>query len=234
MDYPQIAVDGHYRRLIPSKYPTIDIYEKFGSREMQDYAAELEAVTNPRLAAKSRITGGDTSADSNSPRLQNWNHAPFSYPMPEGTYFLPPPYSVMELASDERGALARAILRREEFLARTDEPVCGVDMRMITNKVAGSFVDLRGLPPDTSQAGRWTLGRRLYEDGVDGLIFKMAELPGTEFVSIFNVDTLVEKGVQGAHYRFRWDGHRIGRIYDFGADRDVDRSQIIAEPMAAA
>lgn len=234
MDYPQIAVDGHYRRLIPSKYPTIDIYEKFGSREMQDYAAELEVVTNPRLAAKSRITGGDTSADSNSPRLQNWNHAPFSYPMPEGTYFLPPPYSVMELASDERGALARAILRREEFLARTDEPVCGVDMRMITNKVAGSFVDLRGLPPDTSQAGRWTLGRRLYEDGVDGLIFKMAELPGTEFVSIFNVDTLVEKGVQGAHYRFRWDGHRIGRIYDFGADRDVDRSQIIAEPMAAA
>jgi hypothetical protein len=70
--------------------------------------------------------------------------------MPEGTYFLPPPYSVMELAADERGALAKAILRREEFLSRTDEPACGVDMRMITNKVVGSFVDLRGLPPDTS------------------------------------------------------------------------------------
>ncbi len=123
MEYPQIAVDGHYRRLIPSKYPTIDIYEKFGSREMQALAAELETITNPRLAAKSRITGGNISADSSSPKLQNWNHAPFSYPMPEGTHFLPPPYSVMELASDERGALARAIIRREEFLSRTDEPV---------------------------------------------------------------------------------------------------------------
>ncbi len=234
MEYPQIAVDGHYRRLIPSKYPTIDIYEKFGSREMQALAAKLETITNPRLAAKSRITGGNISADSSSPKLQNWNHAPFSYPMPEGTHFLPPPYSVMELTSDERGALARAIIRREEFLSRTDEPVCGVDMRMITNKVVGSFVDLRGVAQDTSQAARWKIGWRLYEDGVNGVIFNMAELPGSEFISIFNDDVLLEKGVQGAHYRFRWDGQRIGRLYDFGADRDIDRSEIIPRPMAAA
>ena len=119
MAYPQISVDAQYRRLIPSKWPTIHLYEKFGSREMQACAAELETLTNPRLAAKARITGGDISADSNSPRLQNWNHAPFAYPMPEGTYSLPPPYSVLELAADEKGALARAILRREEFLSRT-------------------------------------------------------------------------------------------------------------------
>ncbi|NNU55578.1 RES family NAD+ phosphorylase [Rhizobium indigoferae] len=234
MAYSQIAVDGHYRRLIPSKYPTIDIYEKFGSSEMQALAAKLETITNPRLAAKSRITGGDISADSSSPKLQHWNHAPFSYPMAEGTYFLPAPYSVLELASDERGALAKAILRREEFLSRTDEPVCGVDMRMITNKVSGSFVDLRGLPHETTQAARRMLGQRLYEDGVDGVIFKITDLSGSEFISIFNGDCLVDKGVQGAHYRFRWDGQRIGRIYDFGNKRDIDRGEIIAVPMAAA
>jgi hypothetical protein len=231
--YPQISINGQYRRLIPSKYPTIDIYEKFGSREMQTLAAELETITNPRLASKSRITGGDISADSNSPRLQNWNHAPFAYPMPEGTYFLPPPYSVMELAADERGALARAILRREEFLSRTDEPACGVDMRMITNKVVGSFVDLRGLPSDTSQTARWMLGQRLYEDGIDGILFKVAELPGNEFISIFNGEVLPERGVQGAHYRFRWDGQRIGRLFDFGANRDINRNDIIVGPLAA-
>ncbi|MBO1687770.1 hypothetical protein HJU46_16985, partial [Clostridium butyricum] len=64
MAYPQISIDNRYRRLIHSKWPTIDNYEKFGSREMQSFAAELEAVTNPRLAAKARITGGDISADS--------------------------------------------------------------------------------------------------------------------------------------------------------------------------
>ncbi|MFZ5674339.1 MAG: RES family NAD+ phosphorylase [Pseudomonadota bacterium] len=234
MRYPQIAVDGLYRRLIPSKYPTIDIYEKFGSREMQALAADLEAIANPRLVAKSRITGGDISVDCSSPRLQNWNHAPFSYPMPEGTHFLPPPYSVMELASSEQGALARAILRREEFLSRTEEPTCGVDMRMIVNKVVGTFVDLRVLVPETPQTTRWELGQSLYEDGVDGIVFKMAELPGYEFICIFNGDVLIERGVQGAHYRFRWDGQRISRIYDFGADRDIDRGKIIGESMVTA
>ncbi len=105
---------------------------------------------------------------------------------------------------------------------------------MITNKVVGSFVDLRGVAQDTSQAARWKIGWRLYEDGVNGVIFNMAELPGSEFISIFNDDVLLEKGVQGAHYRFRWDGQRIGRLYDFGADRDIDRSEIIPRPMAAA
>jgi hypothetical protein len=233
LEYPQIPVDAQYRRLIPSKWPTIDIYESFGTREMQMFAAELETLTNPRLAAKARITGGDISAGTNSPRLQNWNHAPFAYPMPEGTYSLPPPYSVMELAAEERGALARAILRREEFLSRTNEPACGIDMRMITNRVVGEFVDLRGLPADTSQTARWMMGRRLYEDGVHGVLFKMSELPGYEFICIFNRDVLLEHGVQGAHYRFRWDGQRIGRLYDFAADRNIDRSDIIAGSIAA-
>lgn len=233
MAYPQISVDDQYRRLIPSKWPTIDLYEKFGSREMQAVAAEIETITNPRLAAKARITGGDISADSNSPRLQNWNHAPFAYPMPEGTYSLPPPYSVLELAADERGALARAILRREEFLSRTDEPACGIDMRMITNRVVGNFVDLRGLPPDTSQTARWMMGRQLYEDGVHGVLFKMPEVPGSEFICVFTNEVLVDRGVQGAHYRFRWDGQRISRLYDFAADRDIDRNDIIAGSRAA-
>lgn len=233
MEYPQISIDAQYRRLIPSKWPTIDIYEKFGSRGMQACAADLETITNPRLLAKARITGGDISADSSSPRLQNWNHAPFAYPMPEGTYSLPPPYSVMELAADERGALARAILRREEFLSRTDEPACGIDMRMITNRVSGKFVDLRGLPSETSQTARWMMGQRLYEDGVHGVLFRMAELPGSEFICVFSNDVLVDKGVQGAHFRFRWDGRRIGRLYDFAADRDIDRTDIMAAPKAA-
>jgi hypothetical protein len=232
--YPEIAVHGQYRRLIPSKYPTIDIYERFGSPEMRVFAAELEKVTNPRLAAKSRLTGGDTSADSGSPRLQNWNHAPFAYPVPEGTYMLPEPYSVMELAGDERGALARAIVRREEFLARTQEPSCGVDMRMITNRVFGTFVDLRELPPDLPTSARHKLGQRIYEDGAQGVVFRMAELPGHDFASIFTLDALPDKGVQGAHYRFRWDGRQIHRIYSFGENRDIDRGDILSLTRVAA
>lgn len=232
--YPRISIDGLYRRLIPSKYPTIDIYERFGSREMQAFAAELEAVTNPRLAAKSRITGGDISADASSPRLQNWNHAPFAYPMPEGSDFLPAPYSVMDLASDTQAALARAVLRRELFLSRTDEPSCGVDMRMLAHQVKGEVIDLRSVPTDMSVAARRLIGRQLFEDGVNGVLYRTEEVPGHDFLAVFSVEILVDKAVQGAHYRFRWDGLQVSRIFDFTRNGDIDRGDVFAKPRAAA
>lgn len=232
--YPRITIDGLYRRLIPSKYPTIDIYERFGSREMRAFAAGLEAVTNPRLAAKSRITGGNISADAGSPRLQNWNHAPFSYPMPEGSDFLPAPYSVMDLASDTQAALARAVLRRELFLSRTDEPSCGVDMRMLAHKVKGEVIDLRSVPTDMLVAARRLIGQKLFEEGANGVLYRTEQIPGHDFLAVFNVEILVDKAVQGAHYRFRWDGRQVSRIFDFTENKDIDRDEILAEPRAAA
>lgn len=235
MQYPLLEVDGVFRRLIPSKYPTVDLYEKFGSPQMQSLAAELEKLTNPRLKAKSRMTGGDVAADAGTPKLQNWNHAPFAYPQPEGSWFLPPPYPVMELAATERGALARAIVRREQFLQRTDEPVCGVDMRMISNKIAAEFVDLRSLPADTTEVVRREIGQGLYEDGANGIVFKMAEVPGEDFLAIFKLELISERGLQGAHFRFRWDGNGVGRIFDFANNRDIDRVEIFGaatEPAA--
>lgn len=233
MQYPLLKLDDVYRRLIPSKYPTVDIYERFGSREMQALAANLETLTNPRLLAKQRLSG-DMSPDSGSPRLQNWNHAPFAYPLPEGSHFLPSPYSVMELASTEVGALGRAVLRREEFLSRTSEAACGVDMRVISNRIGGTFVDLRNLPVDLEVAARREIGRKLYEEGVNGVVYRMAEVPDSDFVGIFRLDALDQKGVQGAHYRLRWDGQRINRIFNFTENRDMDRAEVLGRPRAAA
>ncbi|MGY4501696.1 hypothetical protein ACVWYH_005653 [Bradyrhizobium sp. GM24.11] len=62
-----------------------------------------------------------------------------------------------------------------------------------------------------------------------GALFRIADLPGYDF----NRDVLVERGVQGAHYGFRWDGCRIGLLYDFSADRDPNRDAIIEGSKAA-
>lgn len=233
MQYPTLELDDTYRRLIPSKYPTIDIYERFGSAEMQAHAASLETLTNPRLLAKQRIAG-NMSPDTASPQLQNWNHAPFAYPLPEGSHFLPAPYPVMELAATPLGALGRAILRREEFLSRTSEPACGVDMRVISNHIRGSFVDLRGVPTDLTAVERREIGQKLYEAGANGVVYRMAEVPGSDFVGIFRLDVLQQQGTQGAHYRLRWDGQRVHRIFDFSLNRDVDRSEVFGQSRAAA
>jgi hypothetical protein len=232
--YPTVEVDGLYRRLIPSKYPTIDLYERFGSAQMQALAADLEKLTNPRLQARTRIASGEMPADTGSPMLQNWNHAPFAYPLPEGSQFLPPPYPVMELAETEIGALARAVLRREEFLSRTDEPLCGVDMRVIANRIKGKFIDLRALPADMAPQAKWLIGQELYAEEISGIVFKMNDVAKCDFIGILRLDVLQDKGVQGAHYRFRWDGTRISRIFDFAANADIDRSAILSAQRVAA
>ncbi len=102
-------------------------------------------------------------------------------------------------------------------------------MRMISNKIAAEFLDLRALPADTSESDRRKLGQRLYEEGADGIIFNMAEVPGEDFLAIFKLELITERGLQGAHFRFRWDGREIGRIFDFANNRDVDRVEIFGE-----
>jgi hypothetical protein len=144
LDFPRRHWDQDWYRLIPSRFPPVDVYERLAP-ELRAVAQETEALTNPRLAAKARLTGGPASVDENSPRLQNWNHAPFAYTNPEGSYLLSPVHGVMEVAGSEEAALAIAIRRREIFLGRTTELALDLDMRLLSTRIAGEFADLTGL-----------------------------------------------------------------------------------------
>ena len=93
----------------------------------------------------------------------------------------------MEVAGDGRAALAWAILRRETFMSRTNEPPAGLDMRMITNRIRADVVDLRGAPHDTDQAGRWEIGRHYYDRSAAGILFWHPEILGAEFLSVFSI-----------------------------------------------
>jgi hypothetical protein len=229
LPFDEVRISGIYRRLIPSKFPTIDVYERLGSQALKDEAIRLEALTNPRLISQGRILA---SADPNDPttasQLQNWNHAPFTYPNIEGGHFLPRPYPVLELAPDDRAALARAIIRREEFLARTDDPPQGLDMRVISNSVSGTFADLRPISSVLDQQSRWEIGRKLYDGGATGILFGLPEVGGAEFVGIFSKQALIGSAMQAAHYRFQWDGRSIAKVYDFTNGADITREEIFA------
>ena len=102
----------------PIAVPPRRVYQRLAPA-LRAAAPDIEALTNPRLAAKARLSGGPASVDENSPRLQNWNHAPFAYTNPEGSYLLGPVHGVMEVAGSVAAALAIAIRRRETFLERT-------------------------------------------------------------------------------------------------------------------
>jgi hypothetical protein len=225
LDFPRRHWDQDWYRLIPSRFPPVDVYQRLAPT-LRVVAPDIEELTNPRLAAKARLTGGPGGVDVNSPRLQNWNHAPFAYTNPEGSYLLGPVHGVMEVAGSVEAALAIAIRRRETFLERTDEPSLDLDMRLLSTRITGEFADLTAMALDVAQPARWEIGQRLLDTGASGAVFRRAERPGAQFLALFDA-ALLERSVQETHYRFLWDGTVIKRLYDFGSGREIKREELL-------
>lgn len=226
MTYPTRSFDQDCYQLIPSRFPPVDVYERLGSPALRAAALELEQRTNPRLAAMRHVAALPKPGDKASNQFQNWNHAPFVYRNPEGTHFLGPAYGVAEMAVDLTTALLFALRRREEFFNRTNEEPIGQDMRVLCRRVTEKFTDLTALDPTLPQADRWRIGQKLFDDGAIGIIYRLPGFGEHRFLSVF--DGTVGRALQGAHYRFVWDGKTVKSIYDFSKGDTILRDDLLA------
>lgn len=228
MTYSTRSFDHECYQLIPSRFPPIDVYERLELPTLRAAALELEQKTNPRLVAMKHhekatgLKGGPANH-----QFQNWNHAPFVYKNPEGTYFLGPAYGGAEMAADLTVALLFALQRREEFFSCTAEEPLGQDMRVLSRRVTAKFTDLSALDPAMSQAERWKIGQKLHDDGATGIIYRRADYGEARFVTVFD-GKLLGRALQGDHYRFVWDGKAIKSIYDFTKGETVLRDELAA------
>lgn len=234
MGFNQLRQKGRWYRLIPSRFPPVELYERIGDAGLQNVAKSLEALTNPRLIAAER-QGAPAGAETFSPLFQNWNHAPFAYKDPRGSFLLGPAFGVLELVDTKEGALAYAILRREEFLAATSERPTTLDMRLLITPVDGRFEDLTSLDPELGQAERWAIGQTLVENESQGALTYRPQISAARFLSVFD-RAVLGTTVQATHYRFVWDGARIKSIYDFEDKRDraIPRDAILPAPALAS
>jgi hypothetical protein len=221
-------IDEVWHRLIPSRFPPIDVYARLGSEALGSAAKDIEDKTNPRLRAKVWLLDKSPSLGATSARLQNWNHAPFAYRDPEGSTFLNSGYGVLEVVSGVRPALAWALRRREAFLERTREAPMGLDMRLLCTPVKGDFVDLSDVAFEEDQERRWPLGEELYKQDAKGVLFRRPQMPGARALAVFD-NRVLGTAVQGAHYRFTWDGTVISKIYDFTDGAEINRDDLLGE-----
>ncbi len=230
-DYRSNRLTGSWYRLIPSRFPTVDIYRRVAPKRLWPLAAAIETITNPRVRLKNAATKGCDTKDMLPPKLQNWNHAPFSYPNAEGSHLLGEGHGVLELADTIQTALAVAIRRREAFLGATAMPPIDLEMRVLSHRVDGSFKDLTGLSQKLSVAERRAIGHRLLDQDAAGAVFKCPERPTGKMLAVFSPDVL-RAAVQTQHYKFRWDGELISEIYNY---RDkADGRPILADQVFSA
>lgn len=204
---------GDAFRLIPSRFPPVDIYEEVIANDRVAALVVIENMTNPRLRSAYRLMAPSLGIAPDSPRLQNWNHAPFAYSNPEGSRFFPPERPSLELADNRQTALAVSVARRELFLSRTSEPAIGLDMRMLKTPVDGRFLDLRNIDPNMEKDSRWVLGAGLPAD-VDGILYRPPERPSATCVAVTSASAL-DRSIQTVHYRFLWNGSKVTKLYAF-------------------
>lgn len=231
---PIRRVEGYYYGLIPSRFPPVGLYTRIASGRHEEVSAIAE-LYNPRLREKKRVSGAAIGAISESaPRFQNWNHAPFAYSKPEGSWFFNRFTRCLELSADKQTALAVSVAKRELFLGRTKENPIDVDMRMLSRPVKGKFLDALSVQTDLTVDARRAFGRLLLERssvaGFDGVLFGCVERPSGARVAILTGEVL-GNAVQCEHFRYSWDGTRITKVYCFNSNGNDDDNNIDPEDL---
>jgi hypothetical protein len=207
---------GEAFRLIPSRFPPVNVYEGLIANDRQEELVAAENLTNPRLRSLDRLSSaamGDAGAD---PRLQNWNLAPFAYGNPDGSLFFGEDRPCLEMATERQTALAVSVARRQSFMEATSEAPIGLDMRMLCTPVSGVFWDLRGvanLPARLPAKDRRELGAQMPSEA-QGILYRPPERPTGTCIAVVTGEVL-QRSQQAVHFRYVWDGRSIALLYAF-------------------
>jgi hypothetical protein len=212
-DFAIVPIKRTFVALIPSRFPAIALFERIAN-DRDTEVAEIESMTNPRLRERARLLNNAAVTDVDSPLLQNWNHAPFTYLNPDGTRFFDHRIPALEMSDNIQTALAVSVEKRQRFLRQTDERSLGLDMRVLTRSVEGRFADCTDLDPGLSFEDLRKLGEELLKQPIDGLLYRPPERPSATAIAVLRGETL-GRAVQGEHFRFVWDGTRIKTLYAF-------------------
>jgi hypothetical protein len=207
-------------RLIPTRFPTVGLYDAIADPADLEVVFAIEALTNPRI----RDELGELQLVPPEERVSGAGSTPvmaaFTHLNPEGSRFSDGSYGVYYAAQSLDTAIAEVSHHRAVFLARTAEPAIEIDLRLVSANVDAELHDLRGLGEAGAKifhpehyASSQALGRRLRAAGSWGVQFPSVRHAGGLCVGVFRPRAL-GRARSGAHITLHWDGERITHWYE--------------------
>lgn len=199
-------------RLIPSRYPSVGIFDAVASAEDLEAIFELEGWTNDRVSAELGVLNLIPKDEWVAGRpMATVVMAAFCHPRPGGGRFNDPSRGAWYAAFALRTAHAEAVYHRTREL----KEIGGwfdtfVQMAAYLADFDGAFHDLRerrfsaNLNPD-SYANSQRLGRRLLDQGSNGIIYPSVRDSHGTCIACFR-PRLVTKIRQHGFYEYRWSG----------------------------
>jgi hypothetical protein len=202
-------------RLIPSRFPPVELYEPVAPKEHWEALKHVETLTNPRLqAAQTSLLPEDRGKID-----QNWLIAPFVYPDPEASAFGDGTFGYAIVAHSLHSALLQAIQRREIFLKRTAEGPTRLVMRVIKVPLKAKLTDLTHI--NISDPQLRTRIREQRDSKSHGVLVKGPRGKDDRLAVVLRPTAFVPPAVQAEHYCFLWNGERIHQLFAFPTETTV-------------
>lgn len=204
-------------RVIPSKFPPINFFERIVEPEQMEAAWYLESLTNDRL----RDETGDITLVPKEDRVSGPGAsvvmAAFTH-IGNSSRFSDGSFGVYYAARSLETAVRETAYHRARFLAATNEAPGEVDMRAYVGKPKEALKDVRGPrfkslydPDDYSKSQVYGAARKVKGD--IGLVYRSVRHEGGECIAAFQARA-VSVPVMGPAMAYVWDGERITHVYE--------------------
>jgi hypothetical protein len=200
-------------RLIPSRFPTIGVFDRIADAADLEALLELEAWTNDRLSAELGIhhllpRDEWVVGRPNASVVM----AAFCHPRPGGTRFAGADRGAWYAARTLATALAESTYHRTREIAEVGALETRMHMRLYHADFRATFHDIRDRPrvyapvydPD-SYVESQRFGRGLLEQGSNGIVYRSVRRHGGECIACFRPKLVLDVRV-AAHYEYRWQG----------------------------
>ena len=206
-------------RIVPSRYPPVDLFESLVSPEELDTLFEIESMTNDRLreevgeiervAVAERLTGPGAS-----PVMAAFTHIGNPSRFSDGSYGVY--YAGMSIET----AILETRFHKERFLSMTNEPACELEMRCYVGTIQLPLHDIRGKAYKKYQSAdisTYPQCQRFASDmkktGSAGLYYKSVRDPDGACIAAFK-PIAISPVRQGKHYLYKWNGLRIANVLE--------------------
>lgn len=207
-------------RIIPSRFPPIDLFERVADPADLDAVYAVEALTNPRLRESVGALPAVPPHDRITGTGAGFIMAPFTHLSAEGARFSTGAFGAYYAARSRATAIAETVYHRERFLRATAQPAMELTMRVLLATVRGELLDLRGArsshtalyhPTDYTASQAFAAAQRA--QGAAGVVYHSVRDTTGECVALWR-PRLVTSCRQGAHLGYVWDGTRITAVYE--------------------
>jgi hypothetical protein len=200
-------------RLVPSRYPSVGIFDRIAAPEDLDAITELEAWTNDRISTELGILNVVPRDEwvVGQP-MASVVMAAFCHPRPGGGRFSSADRGAWYAGHTVDTSLAESIYHRTRELAEVGHFDTRVQMRLYHADFRAPFHDIRDASrrfeplydPDSYVASQ-QFARGLLDAGSNGVVYRSVRHSGGECIACFR-PKLVLKVRVAAHYEFRWEG----------------------------